>query len=116
MPNIMIGAITGDIIGSVHEYTGNKTTDFPWFVAESHSIDDTVLAVAVADCLWNKKNYAKTLENMPADIPMPRIMAGLFIIGRFHRIPSQTTVTGDGWWPGENRSYNKVIGESKRPQ
>ena len=31
----MIGAIAGDIIGSVHEGTGTKTKDFPLFVEES---------------------------------------------------------------------------------
>lgn len=46
----MLGAIAGDIIGSVHEFRGLKTTEFPLFVAESRFTDDTVLSVAVADC------------------------------------------------------------------
>jgi ADP-ribosylglycohydrolase len=53
----MLGAIAGDIIGSVHEHTETKTTDFELFVPESRFTDDTVLAVAVADCLVNGLDY-----------------------------------------------------------
>lgn len=44
----MLGAICGDIIGSVHEGAGTKTKDFPLFVEDSRFTDDTVLTVAVA--------------------------------------------------------------------
>ena len=44
----MIGAITGDIIGSIHEGSGTKTKDFPLFDEHSRFTDDTVLTVAVA--------------------------------------------------------------------
>lgn len=53
----MLGAIAGDIIGSVHEHIETKTTEFDLFVPASSFTDDTVLAVAVADCLLNGKPY-----------------------------------------------------------
>jgi ADP-ribosylglycohydrolase len=53
----MLGAIAGDIIGSVHEFCATKSADFSLFVPESRFTDDTVLAVAVADCLLNGKRY-----------------------------------------------------------
>ncbi len=53
----MLGAIAGDIIGSVHEHIETKSTDFALFVPESKFTDDTVLAVAVADCLLNGREY-----------------------------------------------------------
>jgi ADP-ribosylglycohydrolase len=53
----MLGAIAGDIIGSVHEFEAQKTKDFPLFVAKSRFTDDTVLTVAVADCLLNGSSY-----------------------------------------------------------
>jgi ADP-ribosylglycohydrolase len=53
----MIGAIAGDIIGSVHEYRGTKTTNFVLFDPDCSFTDDTVLTVAVADCLLNGKPY-----------------------------------------------------------
>jgi ADP-ribosylglycohydrolase len=53
----MLGAIAGDIIGSVHEFLAQKSTEFPLFVAESRFTDDTVLTVAVADCLLTGCSY-----------------------------------------------------------
>ena len=47
----MIGAIAGDIIGSIHEGEGTKTKDFPLFVEYCRFTDDTVLTVAVASQL-----------------------------------------------------------------
>ncbi|GGY04822.1 hypothetical protein GCM10007160_35610 [Litchfieldella qijiaojingensis] len=53
----MLGAIAGDIIGSVHEGAGTKTRDFPLFVAASTFTDDSVLTVAVADALLHGGDY-----------------------------------------------------------
>ncbi|MBB3230118.1 ADP-ribosylglycohydrolase family protein [Halomonas stenophila] len=53
----MLGAIAGDIIGSVHEGAGTKTRDFPLFVAGSTFTDDSVLTVAVADALLHGGDY-----------------------------------------------------------
>ena len=53
----MLGAIAGDVIGSVHEFTRIKTTEFELFVPDSCFTDDTVLAVAVADCLLHGLDY-----------------------------------------------------------
>ena len=53
----MLGAIFGDIIGSVYEFTAPKHTDFPLFTDRSSFTDDTVLTVAVADCLLNGGSY-----------------------------------------------------------
>lgn len=47
----MIGAIAGDVIGSVHEHAGTKRTDFPLFTEESRWTDDTVLTIATAEAL-----------------------------------------------------------------
>lgn len=53
----MLGAIAGDIIGSVHEFAAFKSTEFPLFVEESEYTDDSVLTVAVADCLLTGAGY-----------------------------------------------------------
>lgn len=53
----MLGAIAGDVIGSVHEGTGTKTKDFPLFVEGSRFTDDTVLTVAVAERLLRGGDY-----------------------------------------------------------
>jgi ADP-ribosylglycohydrolase len=54
----MLGAIAGDIIGSVHEGAGTKTKDFPLFVADSQFTDDTVLTVAVAERMLFGGDYS----------------------------------------------------------
>jgi hypothetical protein len=41
----MLGAIAGDIIGSVHEGSGTKTKDCPLLVGDSRLTDDTILTV-----------------------------------------------------------------------
>ena len=53
----MIGAIAGDVIGSVHEGSGNQTKDFPLFIKECRFTDDTVLTVAVAERLLRGGDY-----------------------------------------------------------
>jgi ADP-ribosylglycohydrolase len=54
----MIGAIAGDIIGSVYEASPIKTTDFELFSTYSRFTDDTVLTIATADALMNRLDYA----------------------------------------------------------
>src|SRR5947209_10163438 len=53
----MIGAIAGDIIGSVHEGAGTKTKDFPLFARDCCFTDDTVLTVAVAEGILRGRDY-----------------------------------------------------------
>jgi len=53
----MLGAIAGDVIGSVHEFAATKSTDFELFVEKSRFTDDSVLTVAVADCLLHEREY-----------------------------------------------------------
>ena len=58
----MMGAIAGDIIGSVHEIAGTKTKDFPLFGPEHRFTDDTVLTVAVAEWLMDDTDLVETLQ------------------------------------------------------
>ena len=53
----MLGAVAGDVIGSVREFLQEKTMDFPLFVESSRFTDDTVLTIAVADCLLTGSSY-----------------------------------------------------------
>ena len=54
----MLGAIAGDIIGSVYEFNNIKTTEFPLFRNNSFFTDDTVLTIATADCILNNGDYS----------------------------------------------------------
>ncbi len=65
----MIGAIAGDIIGSVFERRNVKSTDFTLFSRGSTFTDDTVLTVAVADCILHGRDYAATLREYSRRYP-----------------------------------------------
>ena len=59
----MLGAIAGDVIGSVHEKAGTKSKVFPLFPPEARFTDDTVLTVAVADCLLTGRDYVSAFHD-----------------------------------------------------
>ncbi len=59
----MIGAIAGDIIGSVYEWNRIKTKDFELFSADCYFTDDTVLTVALADAILHDKDYGLTMKS-----------------------------------------------------
>jgi ADP-ribosylglycohydrolase len=59
----MLGAIAGDVIGSVHEGAGTKTKDFPLLAPKSRFTDDTVLTVAVAECLLRGRDYVEAFHD-----------------------------------------------------
>lgn len=58
----MLGAIAGDIVGSVYEGWNIKTTEFPLFSAHSRFTDDTVLTVAIADGILSGAGYSGKLK------------------------------------------------------
>ncbi len=58
----MLGAIAGDVIGSVYEHAGIKTPDFPLFSPASTFTDDTVLTLAIASALLRGTDYATALK------------------------------------------------------
>ena len=43
----MLGAIIGDIVGSIYEFESGKTKDFELFTEESHLTDDSMMTIAV---------------------------------------------------------------------
>ncbi|MCB9419773.1 MAG: ADP-ribosylglycohydrolase family protein [Ardenticatenaceae bacterium] len=65
----MIGAIAGDVIGSVFERRPIKTTDFPLFSPHSRFTDDTVLTVAVAYAILNGIDYGEAIQDFGRRYP-----------------------------------------------
>ena len=53
----MLGAIVGDIIGSVYEFWNTKSTDFELFSKNSRFTDDSVMTLAVAKWLTEDKTH-----------------------------------------------------------
>lgn len=65
----MLGAIAGDIIGSVYEHRPIKHTRFALFGAESRFTDDTVLTVATAHALLEGGDYGTTYRSFGRRYP-----------------------------------------------
>jgi ADP-ribosylglycohydrolase len=74
----MIGAIIGDIIGSVHEFSQTKRTDFDLFDDRCRFTDDTVLTVAVADCLLTGASYVDRFHKFTRSYPARCYGAGFY--------------------------------------
>jgi len=62
----MLGAITGDIIGSVYEWNNIKTKEFDIFNPQGGSMkftDDTVMTVALMDSILCDYDYGQTMKD-----------------------------------------------------
>ncbi len=58
----MLGAIAGDIIGSIYEWNKTKDYNFNLFTESSHYTDDSVLSVALADSILSGVGYTIKLK------------------------------------------------------
>lgn len=65
----MIGAIAGDIIGSVYEAHQIKTKDFPLFGPRCCFTDDSVLTVAIAKAILEGESYLKAVREVGRQYP-----------------------------------------------
>jgi ADP-ribosylglycohydrolase len=60
----MLGAIIGDIVGSVYEFGNYRAKDFdPFFHPDAFYTDDTICTVAVADALISNRSPAAVLKD-----------------------------------------------------
>ncbi len=58
----MIGALAGDIIGSIYEWHNHKSTEFELFSSGCTFTDDSVLTVALADAILNHADYGEKMK------------------------------------------------------
>lgn len=65
----MLGAIAGDVIGSVYERYPIKTTEFPLFDPRCRFTDDTVMTVAVAQAVLEGGDYAAAMKVLGRKYP-----------------------------------------------
>ena len=59
----MLGAIAGDVIGSVHEFDAPKSTDFPLLTPRSQFTDDTVMTIATAHAIVSGVPYGRAYHD-----------------------------------------------------
>ena len=94
----MLGAITGDIIGSIYERNNIKTKQFDLFTDKNRFTDDTVMTFAVAEALMNgggDENFIRFMKRY--GLLYPRAGYG----GTFVRwLASDTTEPYNSWGNG----------------
>lgn len=67
----MLGAIAGDIVGSVYEFNNYRGKDFSLLQTASTFTDDTILTVAVADALLTGVDYVTAFKQYYQRYPNP---------------------------------------------
>ena len=65
----LLGAIAGDVIGSAYEFHPTRTTRFELFTAGSQATDDSILTLAVADAILNKRSYRDCIQEYARAYP-----------------------------------------------
>jgi ADP-ribosylglycohydrolase len=91
----MIGAIAGDIIGSVYEHRPIKTKEFPLFDPRCRFTDDSVLTVAVADSILTGRPYLESMREIGRRYPAAGY-GGAFIQWLFSHDPRPYNSWGNG--------------------
>src|SRR3990172_6053064 len=108
----MIGAVAGDIIGSVYERCPIKTKDFPLFHPDCHFTDDTVLTLAIADAILTGRSYLRSVLEIGRRYPGA---------GYIPRIPSPTAVGETAQrcalvpWASPSRQITRCCSKQPRP-
>jgi ADP-ribosylglycohydrolase len=91
----MIGALAGDIVGSIYEWHNIKTKEFPLFSPRCSFTDDSVLTIALADAILNNQDYTQKLKAYYRRYP------GAGYGGSFHRwARSDSTQPYNSWGNG----------------
>jgi ADP-ribosylglycohydrolase len=91
----MIGALAGDIIGSVYEWHNIKTKKFELFSSRCFFTDDSILTIALADSIMSGTPYVENLKTFYRWYP------GGGYGGSFHRwAQSQNSEPYNSWGNG----------------
>jgi len=116
---LIIGAIIGDIIGSVYEWNNVKTIDFELFSRKSTFTDDSVLTFATMYALLNKIGYKEAYQKFARKYPN-RGYGGTFQSWIYSENPEPYNSWGNGsamrvspiGWYGNN--IEEVMIEAKK--
>jgi ADP-ribosylglycohydrolase len=65
----LLGAVAGDVIGSVYEFAHQQEYDFPLFTARSRITDDSVLTLAIADAILSGRRYLECVREYGLTYP-----------------------------------------------
>lgn len=59
----MLGAIIGDMVGSIYEFHNHKSKEFPLFNSKCFPTDDSIMTIAVAKAILENDGKAEGLED-----------------------------------------------------
>jgi len=65
----MLGAVIGDIVGSIYEFNNHRSKKFELFDSRSTFTDDSVLSFATAKVLLDGTDYAQTYQEFARRYP-----------------------------------------------
>ena len=65
----MLGAIVGDIVGSIYEHANHRSKEFPLFKDDSRFTDDSVLTCATAAVLFAGCDYSDLYRKLGLQYP-----------------------------------------------
>lgn len=65
----MLGAIIGDVVGSIYEFDNIRTKNFDFITQECTFTDDTIMTVAIANALMNDLDVEKEVKRMGLKYP-----------------------------------------------
>jgi ADP-ribosyl-[dinitrogen reductase] hydrolase len=91
----ILGAITGDIIGSSYEFNNVKSLDFELFTNDTFFTDDSVLTVATMYTILYQTGYAETYKRFGRKYPH-RGYGGDFMSWVFSDDPKPYNSLGNG--------------------
>jgi len=104
----MLGAIIGDIVGSIYEFNPTNDYNFKLFSEHSSFTDDSICTVAVADALLKGRGYGESIHEWCRKYPYPMGgYGGRFNVWVLHDdlVPygsfgngSAMRVSAIGWW------------------
>lgn len=81
----MLGAIIGDIVGSIYEFDNIKKKDFPFFQERMEYTDDSILTIATADWLLKGGSSGDFYLKYATDYPYPMGSYGTMFVQWVHR-------------------------------
>lgn len=100
----MLGAIAGDIIGSVYEHRNIKSKEFPLFSPYCRYTDDSVLTVALADVILSDRSFDQVMRDYYREHPM----AGFG--GSFHKWASTPEAPAYNSWGNGSAMRTSPVG------
>ena len=82
----MLGAVIGDMVGSVYEFANTKRQDFPLFQGGSDYTDDSVMSMAVAqwlltDVQHTEEELSAIMRGFSKEYPCPKGGYGSMFLG-----------------------------------